>query len=131
MERGDLIAKILLHCSLTVCSFHALEHYADILFLQLIHTDKRQAACHTVFLQQLILQFTAHRHDLLKQFFNPVTVEVVVCHIFCLFNDFFFTFLIKHLFAGADLVLCHFSADLHTLLKKLRHLTVNGVYLIS
>ena len=54
----------------------------DIFLLQLLHFCKWQLTYHTFFGQQLILKLTTHGHNLLKQFFDSMTVKIIMCQPF-------------------------------------------------
>ena len=131
MKTIDGFAEIFIHGSLRICTFRSLKYNSCLLRIQFIDTNERKFTKASFFCQHLILQLSAHGHDLLKQFFHTVAVKLVMCLGFHLSDLFFLTRSVKYLFSGFDLILCHLLADIHSFFIQIHDLSVDLINLIS
>lgn len=100
-----------------VSPFHALIDHPAVLPVDLIDPGKGQAARHALPGQQLVLQLSAHGHDLLKQFLHPMPVKIVVGKPAQHFQLLKLSVPVQDLLPVGNLVLRHLSADLHSIFK--------------
>ena len=78
MKAVNPVPEILMHGCLGIGSLCSLENHSCLLCFKLVNLNKRKLIQTSSLRQKLILQFTAHGHDLFKELFNPMTVEIVM-----------------------------------------------------
>ena len=131
MKAIAFLAKIILHCCLPICTFHALEYNPGFFFIQGQRLDKRQTPQCPCLYKLCILQFPAHGHQLLIQLLHPFFIKLARdfgCHI-CKFI--LFPLCIKHLSAAFHFILSDFMTNLHPLFEQTHHLIVDLIQLFS
>ena len=89
--------------------------------------QKRAVFRLSFFCQQLILQLSAHGHDLLEQFPDSLSGEVAVRHRPGFGQLLLFPDPVVYFFPGLDLIFRHLSADVHPLLIQPYDLLVDGI----
>ena len=131
MECIDILAKKFPHGCLGIGTFRTLIDHSGTLGLQFIHTDEGESAFTAMGCQQLVLELSAHGHDLFKQFLHAVAVEIIMGQCLDSGDLLLLSLFVKYFFAGLYFIFRHLSADIHALLIEIHDLPVNGVDLLS
>ena len=131
MECIDILAKKFPHGCLGIGTFRTLIDHSGTLGLQFIHTDEGESAFTAMDCQQLVLELSAHGHDLFKQFLHAVAVEIIMGQRLDSGDLLLLSLFVKYFFAGLYFIFRHLSADIHALLIEIHDLPVNGVDLLS
>ena len=109
---------------------HALVHDTG-LGIQPLDLLKRQFQALSVFRQDLILQLTAHRHELFKHIPYTVTIEIAGSHLLHCLQFLLLTLPVQDFLMILDLVLGHGTTNLLSLFEQCYQLTIHLIDLLS
>ena len=130
MDAVDAFPEKAHHRSLGICALCALKYDSRLFGIQIFDRDKGQPAGASMAFQHLVLELSAHRHDLFKQLRHTLTVKIIMGQGAYPRQLFFLSGFVKYFFSIFDLIFCHLTADFHALLVQLHQLAVNPVYFI-
>ena len=129
MKAADPLSKILVHRHLGVGALRSLKHHSRLLCLQSVHPNKGKLVQSPLLCDELVLELTAHGHNLLKKLPHPMAVKGVVRQGLHLSDLFLLPGLVKNLLSRLDLVFCHILTDRHPLFIQLHDILVDCVKL--
>ena len=131
MKIFHIFPKIFQHGCLIISTFHSLKYHTCTIKIQLIQSDKGKSSQNSFLRKTLVLQLSAHAHQLFKKLPDPFFVEICrhlfryCCQLLIL------SCLIKYLASVLYLIFCNSFADFHTSLIKRGDLVIDHIQLFS
>ena len=129
MEAVHIFPEIFKHGHLGISALRPLENHSGLLYLQLIHINEGQSAAHSLSRQPIVLQLTAHGHDLFKQFLYPMGIKLIMRQTADFTQFLFLPRLVQHFLPCLDLIIRHLRTDLHPLFVQLYDLFIYPIQL--
>ena len=131
MVAFNLFTKVLTHCCIAVCTFHALKNNCGILKRNVLYSCEITLSVNSVLCQKLVLSLAADCHDLAKKLLHAKTVELSVRLFFQCVDLLTLTNRVQNLLACLDLIFSDFFTHLHSFFKETHDLAVNLIDLVS